>query len=108
MDTIPSIYWMIIIGLLTAFVCFVLYQLAMLIKESKNAVGETKKILVDAQETLKVVNSIVNDVNEVVNTVKGTVYQVNDAILVPVRKISSIVGVASGLIEGITSKKSRE
>lgn len=108
MDTIPSIYWMIIIGLLTAFVCFVLYQLAMLIKESKNAVGETKKILVDAQETLKIVNSIVNDVNEVVNTVKGTVYQVNDAILVPVRKISSIVGVASGLIEGITSKKSRE
>ncbi len=107
MDTIPSIFWMIIIALLTGFICFVLYQLAMLLKESKNAVSETKKIVVDAQETLKTLNGIINDVEEMVGTIKGTVYQVNDAIIVPIRKITSIVGVASGFIEGITSKRSR-
>ncbi|MBP6976377.1 hypothetical protein KBB42_02190 [Candidatus Dojkabacteria bacterium] len=79
----------------------------MLLKESKNAVSETKKIVVDAQETLKTLNGIINDVEEMVGTIKGTVYQVNDAIIVPIRKITSIVGVASGFIEGITSKRSR-
>jgi len=106
MDTIPSIYWMIIIGIFTAFICFVLYQLAMLLKESRNTVKETKKIIIDAQETLKIANEIVSDVDEMISTVKGTVYQVNDAILVPIRKISLIVGIASGFIEGISSKRS--
>jgi prophage DNA circulation protein len=107
MDGIPSVYWMILISIFTGFICFVLYQLAMLFKESRNAVKETKKILIDAQETLKVLNGIVNDVNEVVSTVKGTVYQVNSVVLVPLRKISAIMGIASGFIEGVTSKKSK-
>lgn len=108
MDGIPSLFWMIIIGLFTGFICFVLYHLAMLLKESRNAVNETKKIVIDARETLKTVNSIVNDINEVVGTVKGTVYQVNNAVLIPLKKITSIVGIASGFIDGVTSKRARE
>lgn len=107
MDGIPSVYWMILIGVFTAFVCFVLYQLAMLLKESRGTVSEVKKIIIDAQDTLKVLNGIVSEVSEMVNTVKGTVYQVNDAVLVPLRKITSIMGVASGFIEGVTSKRKR-
>lgn len=107
MDGIPSVYWMILIGIFTAFVCFVLYQLAMLLRESRGTVSEVKKIIIDAQETLKVLNGIVSEVSEMVNTVKGTVYQVNDAVLVPIRKITTIMGVASGFIEGVTSKRKR-
>lgn len=79
----------------------------MLLRESRGTVSEVKKIIIDAQETLKVLNGIVSEVSEMVNTVKGTVYQVNDAVLVPIRKISSIMGVASGFIEGVTSKRKR-
>lgn len=45
MDTIPAEYWMIIVAILVAFVCFVLYQLGALIKESKDTVAEVKKTL---------------------------------------------------------------
>lgn len=106
MDSIPSLYWMIIIGVFTSFVCFVLYQLAMLLKESSNTIKETQKIIVDAQETLKVANGIISDVQGIVSTVKGTVYQVNSAVLVPIRKITSIMAIGSGILEGISSKRS--
>lgn len=108
MESIPSLFWMIIIGLFTGFICFVLYHLAMLLRESRNAVSETKKIVIDAGETLKTVNSIVNDINEVIGTVKGTVYQVNNAVLIPLRKITSIMGIASGFIDGVTSKRAKD
>jgi hypothetical protein len=107
MEGIPSEYWMILIAVFTAFICFVLYQLAMLIKDSRGIVTESKKIIMDAQETLKIVNGIVQDLNEMVSTVKGTVYQVNSAILVPLRKISSIMGIASSFIEGVSSKSKK-
>ncbi len=104
MEGIPSVYWMILIGVFTGFICFVLYQLAMLLKDSRGLIGESKKVIIDAQETFKVVNSIVSDANEIVSTVKGTVFQINSAVLVPVRKITSIMGVASGFIDGISAK----
>lgn len=107
MEGIPSEYWMILIAVFTAFVCFVLYQLAMLIKDSRGVVTESKKMIMDAQDTLKIVNSIVEDLNEMVSTVKGTVYQVNSAVLVPLRKISSIMGIASSFIEGVSSKSKK-
>lgn len=104
MEGIPSIYWMILIGVFVGFVCFVLYQLAMLLKDSRGVVSEGKKMIIDAQETLKIVNGIVADVNEMVSTVKGTVYQVNSAVLVPLRKITTVMGIASGFLEGVKSK----
>lgn len=107
MEGIPSVYWMILIAVFTGFICFVLYQLAMLLKDSRGLIGEGKKVIIDAQETFKVLNSIVSDANEIVSTVKGTVFQINSAVLVPLRKITSIMGVASGFIDGITSKSKK-
>ena len=92
-------YWMILIGVVAGFFCFVLYQMGMLIRDSRNIVKNT-------EETLKVLNGIVKDVDEIVSELKGTVYEVNRAVLVPVRKISSVFGVVSGLAEGIGSKRS--
>lgn len=97
METIPAEYWMVIIAILTGFICFVLYQLAILIKESRNTVVEARKVI-------STVNPLLDDVTDIVGTVKDTVYEVNDLVLRPVKKISSILSVASGFIEGVTKK----
>lgn len=100
MEGIPSIYWMVLIGILTGFICFVLYQLAMLLSDSRSVVR-------NADETIKELNGIVKDVNEIVGTVKGTIYQVNDAVLVPLKRISTVLSVVSGISEGIVSKRGK-
>lgn len=96
---------MIIIGVFTGFVCFVLYQLAMLLRESKGAVVDGRKLINEAEETIDTLNDILEDVTEIVTTVKGTVYQVNSAVLVPLRKITTVMGITSGFLEGFSSKK---
>ena len=105
METIPPIYWMIVIGLVIGFFCFLLYELAMLIRESKRAVGDSRKVIVEAQKTIDTVNMLLVDVTDIVSTVKGTVSEVNAAIIAPVRKISSLLSVVSGFTEGLTSKR---
>jgi hypothetical protein len=42
LDTIPAIYWMIIIGVPVAFFTFILFQIGMFIKDSRGIVTETK------------------------------------------------------------------
>lgn len=97
MDTIPSVYWMVIITVLVGFVCFVLYQLGVLLMESKNTV-------VEARKAISKLNPLLDDVTDIVATAKDTVYEVNKLIIRPVRKISSVLSVASGFMEGITKK----
>lgn len=97
MDTIPSVYWMIIIAVLVGFVCFVLYQLGDLIKESKNTV-------IEARKAISKLTPLLDDVTDIVSTAKDTVHEVNGLIIRPVRKISSILSVASGFVEGVTRK----
>lgn len=97
MDTIPGVYWMVIITVLVGFVCFVLYQLGALLMESKNTV-------VEARKAISKLNPLLDDVTDIVATAKDTVYEVNKLIIRPVRKISSVLSVASGFMEGITKK----
>ena len=100
MEGIPSIYWMILIGIFTGFVCFVLYQLGMLFKDSREVVKR-------AEKTVKLANDLVEEVSEIVDTVKGTIYQINTAVLVPLKKITTVLGIVSGIAEGISSKRSK-
>ncbi len=100
MEGIPSIYWMILIGIFTGFVCFVLYQLGMLFKDSREVVRR-------AEKTVKLANDLVEEVSEIVDTVKGTIYQINTTVLVPLKKITTVLGIVSGIAEGISSKKSK-
>lgn len=98
MEGIPSIYWMAIFGILTGFICFVLYELGMFIKDGRS-------VILKAVETVTIVNGLVKDVDEILESVKGTVSEVNKAVLVPLRKISSVLNVASSFTEGLSSKK---
>lgn len=87
METIPPLFWMLIITLLTGLLSFILYQIGMFIKESRN--------------TLKNVDSMVSDANSIVSTVKGTVEEVNDAIIKPIRGIGAGMSAISGFLSGL-------
>jgi hypothetical protein len=95
-DTIPSIYWMIIIGVLVAFLTFILYQLGMLIKD-------TREVLVETKETLKKTNEIIEDAQKIVSITKATVEEVNETIITPVRAIDGVLSNISAFIQGFKS-----
>lgn len=80
MQTIPPIYWMIIVAIVVGFICFVLYELGMLLKDSR--------------KTLQ-------NVEEITGTVKGTVNEVNDMIIKPIRGIGSGISAISGFMSGL-------
>lgn len=101
MSEIPSIYWMIIIGAVTFMICLVLYYFAMLIKESKDAVKDSRKIIRDTEEILKHATLIVSDVQESVATVKGTIGQINEAILLPIKRVGSAINIVGDFVTGL-------
>ena len=79
----------------------VLYYLAMLIRESKDAVADSRKIIQNTEEILKQATLIVNDVQESISAVKGTVLQINEAVLVPIKKIGSTISVVGDFLTGL-------
>lgn len=97
METIPSTYWMIIIGFVVLMICLVLYYLAMLLKE-------TKKVVTDTGTLLKETDLILKDVRQVVASAKGTVDQINEAILVPIKRI----GYGISMVTSFLNKDKKE
>jgi hypothetical protein len=93
-ETIPSIYWMIIIAVPVAFLTFIFFELGMLLKDSRN-------VVVEAKETLKKTNKVLDDAQEIVNTVKSTVNEVNQAVVTPIRTIGSVLASITGFIQGL-------
>ena len=94
METIPPVFWMVIVSLLTILLSFILYEIGMLIKESRN--------------TLKNLENITSDTSKMVSTVKGTVDEVNEAIIQPIRGIGAGVSAISGFLSGLKAGKSEE
>ena len=94
MQEIPSVFLMVIISVVTIFFCFVLYHLAMLLKESKNTVKELQKSVND-------INSITSELTGIINSIKTPVGQIVGV----VQRVSSVFSVASGIIDGFKSKE---
>jgi uncharacterized protein YoxC len=92
MEEIPAIFWMLIVGILVVFVCYVLYQLAMLLKESRDSIKGVNKAVED-------INNIVSEVNGIIDTVKTPVLQITGAL----HGISTVASVISGIVEGFKS-----
>lgn len=82
---------MIVFAFIAGFICFVLYQLGMLLRDSRGLVTET-------QET-------VSRANGVLSTVEETVDEINNAIIGPVKRIGTILNAIGGFAEGVTSKR---
>lgn len=94
MQEIPSEFWMVIVSVITIFLCFVLYHLATLLKESKKTIVELKKSVND-------ITTITSEISEIVDNIRTPV---NQAVGV-VQKVSSIFSIVSGIREGFKSKE---
>lgn len=99
---------MIIIGAVTVMVCFVLYQLAMLLRESKNAITTSRGLMEDASKTLKQVDLIVNDLQTSISSVRNTVEEVNHSILSPIRKIGYGISLVTAFLSGLKKDKEEQ
>ncbi len=75
---------MIVVAAIAILICFVLYELGMLIKDSR--------------KTLQ-------NVEGITSTVKNTVEEVNETIIQPIRGIGSGISAVSGFISGLTGDK---
>jgi hypothetical protein len=98
MDQIPSEYWMIIIGVLAALLGYILYYMAILVKEAGGAIRDSREIIRNS-------NKIVADSSEIVASVKGTVNEVNEAVLVPARGLGNIINSFSSFLSGLVASK---
>jgi uncharacterized protein YoxC len=105
MSEIPAVYWMIIFGAVAFMICFVLYYVAMLLKESKDAVGDSRKIIQGLEGTMKQVDLILADVQATISTVRGTIDEVNEGVIKPIKSIGSAVSALSGFVSGIQKEK---
>jgi len=91
METIPPIYWMIVVGILVVLLAFILYEIGMFVKESRL--------------TLKNVEGITSDTKSVVSTVKTTVEEVNDTIIQPIRGIGTTISAVNGFVAGLKGEQ---
>ena len=94
LETIPAIYWMIIIAIPVGFFTFILFQMGMFIKDSRG-------LVIEAQETVSKTNTILIDAQEIVTTAKSTVNEVNEAILTPIKSIGGVLSGIAGFINGL-------
>jgi len=100
-EAIPSVYWMILIGIPAGFFTFILYQLGMVTKDVRGVVQSSTRILEETNKTLIKTNVILDDVQAIVSTTKGTVEEVNQAVIVPVRQISGLLSTLTAFLSGI-------
>ena len=91
LETIPSVYWMIIIAIRVGFFTFVLYQMGMLLNDSREVVRTSSDILKETEKTISRANSILDQAEGIVTIAKNTVEEVSSTIIQPVRGIAGVV-----------------
>lgn len=88
-------------GIPVAFFTFILYQLGMVTKDTRGVVQGSTKIIEEANKTLIKTNVILDDVQAMVSTTKGTVEEVNQAVIQPVRQISGLLTTLTEFLSGM-------
>jgi len=107
METIPPVFWMILISFVTVFFCLILYYIAMLFKETSQTVAEVKGIVKESKGMIKNIEKILDESSEIVGAAKrttlmieGTIGEVKDHIIEPVKKIGGVFSMISGFFDG--------
>lgn len=102
LNEIPAEFWMVIVSVVTLFLVLIMYQFAMLLKETTKTMSETSKVVTELQETVKKANIVLEDASEVVSMTKTTVEEVQSNVVQPVLRIASVVGIVSDLVDTFT------
>jgi uncharacterized protein YoxC len=111
MDTIPPVFWMIIIAFVTIFFCLILYYIAMLFKETSQTVSEVKKVVRDSRGMIKNIEKIVEETTEIIGAVKRTTLmientagEVKEQIITPIKRVGGILASVAGFLGSFRKK----
>lgn len=99
---------MIMLGFIAFFVCLILLYLALLLKESRDTVKESREVLRSGKESILRIGKIIEELESTVNIAKGTVEEVSDKVLNPIRTISGLVSMIGGFASEKREKKDLE
>lgn len=107
METIPPMYWMILIAVVTIFICLILYYVAMLFKETSETVAETKKIIRDSKGMIKNIEKILEESTEIVGSAKRTTLMVENTttelkehLIQPIKKVGGALTMVTSFLDG--------
>ncbi|GAB4159530.1 MAG: hypothetical protein Fur003_3300 [Candidatus Dojkabacteria bacterium] len=103
-DQIPALYWMLLIGALSGFFAFIMYQFAMLLADLRKTVQEATITVAKSNSMLDDAKLVVESAKNIVSTVEGTVTQLNETVLAPVKKLAGMLGVVNGFMSGLKGK----
>jgi predicted alpha-1,6-mannanase (GH76 family) len=105
MTETPSIFWMFVIGGLSALFGGILFYTAMLVKELAQTVVESRDVIKNANKIVEESVEIVVDAKDVIKMLKGTVSELNDAVIEPIRRVGSTINMVLSFVDGFTGKK---
>lgn len=107
METIPPLFWMILLTFLAIFFCLILYYIAMLFKETSQTVAEVKIIVKESRGMIKNVEKILEESSEIVSATKrttlmieNTASEVKEHIIQPIKTIGEIFSMVAGFFDG--------
>jgi hypothetical protein len=69
MNDISPVFWMSIISVITLFLAFVLYEFAMLLRESRDSLTKVNSIVEELKEIAVKARSLVDTGEKIINTV---------------------------------------
>lgn len=107
MDTyqIPALFWMFIIGAFTIMLCYILYYIAMIMKETSSTIVEVREVVKSSNVVIVESTDLIKDTKEIVSTVKNSVKELNEKVIQPITEIGTIITSVSGLIGKFIPKK---
>ena len=89
MEEIPYWFWMMIVTGLSGMLGFIMYYLALLLRETMLTVRELKYIIVEFHDVLDSAKILMEKMNRVSDTLTSTVETVSGSILQPLAAIGS-------------------
>ena len=99
---------MIIFGFISSFICLVLFYLALLLKESKDTIKESKEILQNSKGSLLKLGKMIEELEGTVSIARGTVEEISNGILKPIRALSGFVGSMGATLASREEKKRKD
>lgn len=102
MDEIPYWFWMIIVTGLSGMLGFIMYYLALLLRETMLTVREFKYLVVEFHDVLDSAKVLMEKMNRVSDTMTRTVETVSSSILQPLAAIGSWINSLRSMISSFT------
>ena len=103
MTTIPPLFWMFIISILTLGVFLILVYIALAIRQSIDLIKEATNVLVEAKEIARESKVILSDVKALSESAKESVERINNMVRITSEKIIKPVKSIGNFINYLTS-----